>query len=270
MSVAHGDDLATYAAQGLLLKSDGIVKTLGYGANDFPSGVFDAGNYKGAQYAIPWSVTPLGLYVNNAVLKKAGIDPAAIPTDKAAYLKALDALKAAGMQGEWVDGYVFTGTFEFESLIWQMGGQLYNKDVTAGDLQLRRRRAGPDLDDRPGQEGPQPGERRPGRQLQRPHQPARPPSTGTASGRPPTTALPKVEWTAAPVPQIGTQKARLVELDRLGLPGQQGRGQEQDGRGGDVREVDERPLAGWAGTGELPADNTVRNNPIAASRHTRT
>ena len=36
VSVAHGDDLATYAAQGLLLKSDSIVKTLGYRRERLP------------------------------------------------------------------------------------------------------------------------------------------------------------------------------------------------------------------------------------------
>ena len=38
VAVAHGDDIATYAAQGLLLKADSIVKSLGYKASDFPRG----------------------------------------------------------------------------------------------------------------------------------------------------------------------------------------------------------------------------------------
>src|ERR1700709_2022905 len=38
VAVAHGDDVATYAAQGLLLKSDSIVKSLGYSPGDFPPG----------------------------------------------------------------------------------------------------------------------------------------------------------------------------------------------------------------------------------------
>ena len=33
-------------------------------------------------------------------------------------------------EGNVDDGYVFTGTFEFQSLIWQFGGDLYNEDVT--------------------------------------------------------------------------------------------------------------------------------------------
>ncbi|MGH1526320.1 ABC transporter substrate-binding protein [Leifsonia sp. L25] len=115
VAVGHGDDIATYAAQGLVLKSDNIVKSLGCKASDFPEGLLDAGKYNGGQYAVPWSVTPLGLYVNKDVLQKAGVDANAIPQDKASYLAALDKLKAAGVQGEWVDGYVFTGTFEFEA-----------------------------------------------------------------------------------------------------------------------------------------------------------
>ena len=263
VSVAHGDDLATYAAQGLLLKSDGIVKTLGYGESDFPAGVFNAGNYKGAQYAIPWSVTPLGLYVNNAVLKKAGLDPAALPTDKAGYLKALDALKAAGVQGEWVDGYVFTGTFEFESLIWQFGGELYNKDVTQAtfnsDAGVQALTWMTDL-------------------IKNGHSPAnvaqdgnfnalvaaRRPSTGTACGRPPTTRCRRSSWTAAPVPQIGTQKAVWSSSTHWIFLGQQGRGQEQDGRGGDVRQVDERQLRRLGGHRRTAGRQHGPQRPVAA------
>ena len=38
VAVLHGDDLATYAAQNLLLNADGIVDGLGYDADDFPPG----------------------------------------------------------------------------------------------------------------------------------------------------------------------------------------------------------------------------------------
>ena len=266
VSVAHGDDLATYAAQGLLLKSDGIVKTLGYGANDFPAGVFNAGNYKGAQYAIPWSVTPLGLYVNTAVLKKAGIDPAAIPTDKAGYLKALDALKAAGVQGEWADGYVFTGTFEFESLIWQMGGQLYNKDVTQAtfnsDAGVQALTWMTDL-------------------IKKGHSPANVAQDGNfnalVSGKTAfnwngvwqTTndALAKVDWTAAPVPQIGTQKAVWSSSTHWIFPANKGGDPNKTAAAATFVKWMNDNSAGWADTGELPADNTVRNNPSLVKAH---
>ena len=138
------------------------------------------------------------------------------------------------MQGEWADGYVFTGTFEFESLIWQMGGQLYNKDVTQAtfnsDAGVQALTWMTDL-------------------VKNGHSPANVAQDGNfnalVSGKTAfnwngvwqTTndALSKVDWTAAPVPQIGTAEGGLVELDALDLPGQQGRGPQQDGRGGDVR-----------------------------------
>src|SRR5579875_1843462 len=130
LTVAHGDDIATYAAQGLLLNADAIVKDLGYKSSDFPPGLFDHGVYQSHQYGIPWSVTPLGLYVNKSVLQKAGISPTDIPADKTTYEADLAKLRSKGIQGEWVDGYVFTGTFEFESLLWQYGGDLFDKDVS--------------------------------------------------------------------------------------------------------------------------------------------
>src|SRR5579875_2181892 len=46
LTVAHGDDIATYAAQGLLLNADAIVKDLGYKSSDFPPGLFDHGVYQ--------------------------------------------------------------------------------------------------------------------------------------------------------------------------------------------------------------------------------
>ncbi|MDQ1555200.1 MAG: multiple sugar transport system substrate-binding protein, partial [Actinomycetota bacterium] len=206
VAVLHGDDIATYAAQGLLLKSDAIVKSLGYADADFPTGLLKAGNYQGSQYAIPWSVTPLGLYINKDVLKKAGLDENAVPTDQASYVKALDALKAKGVQGEWVDGFVFTGTFEFESLVWQFGGQLYNSDVSKAtfnsDAGVKALTWMSDL-------------------VKKGYSPAKVAQDGNINAliggktafnwngvwQTTNDAFSKVSWTAAPVPQIGTQKA---------------------------------------------------------------
>jgi len=206
VAVAHGDDVATYAAQGLLLEADAIIDDLGYTADDFPEGLMDAGAYSGSQYGIPWSVTPLGLYVNNDVLKSAGIDPATVPTDKEGYMAALETLKAAGIQGEWVDGYVFTGTFEFQSLLWQFGGDLYNEDVTEAtfnsDAGVQALTHMTDLVDQG-------------------YSPANVAQDGNIKGllsgqtaynwngvwQTTNEAFDALDWTAAAVPQIGTEKA---------------------------------------------------------------
>jgi len=266
VAVAHGDDLATYAAQGLLQKSDSIVSTLGYQASGFPTGVFAAGNYKGAQYAIPWSVTPVGLYANTSVLKKAGLDAAALPTDKAGYLKTLDTLKKAGIQGEWVDGYVFTGTFEFESLLWQMGGDLYNKDVSKAtfnsDAGVQALTWMTDL-------------------IKQGYSPANVAQDGNinalVSGKTAmnwngvwqTTndALLKTEWTAVPVPQIGTEKAVWSSSTHWIFPANRGQDPNKTSAAATFVKWMNDHSAGWADTGELPADNTVRNNPALLKAH---
>ena len=43
--------------------------------------------------------------------------------------------------------FQFTGAFQFESLLWQFGGDLFSDDVDQGHLGLRGRRQGADVDD---------------------------------------------------------------------------------------------------------------------------
>ena len=258
VAVLHGDDLATYAAQNLLLNADGIVEGLGYDAGDFPPEVYDKGNYDGVQYAVPWSVTPLGLYVNKTVLAEAGITE--IPTDQESYLAALEALKGVGVQGEWVDGYVFTGTFEFQSLIWQFGGDLYNEDVTeatfnseagvqaltwmtdlvadgyspanvAADANIKALIAGD--------------------------------TAFNWNGVWQTTneAFEGVDWAAAPVPQIGDEQAVWSSSTHWVFPANKGQNEDKTAAAAVfVKWMNDNSL-GWAETGELPADNTVREDP---------
>ena len=49
IAVGHGEDVATYAAQGLLLKSDDVVGALGYSGDDFPEGAMRAKTHRATQ-----------------------------------------------------------------------------------------------------------------------------------------------------------------------------------------------------------------------------
>lgn len=264
VAVLHGDDLATYAAQNLLQPADDIVKNLGYTADDFPPGVYDKGNYNDKQYAVPWSVTPLGLYVNKTVLGKAGITE--IPTDRESYLDALEKLKAAGVKGEWVDGYVFTGTFEFESLIWQFGGQLYNDDVTEATFNSE---AGvealtwmTDL-------------------IKDGYSPANVAQDGNIKAllagqtafnwngvwQTTNSAFEGLDWAAAPVPQIGSEKAVWSSSTHWVFPANKGQDKNKTAAAATfVKWMNDHSL-GWAETGELPASNTVREDPKLLSTY---
>ncbi|MEN2741805.1 ABC transporter substrate-binding protein [Microbacterium sp. X-17] len=260
VAVGHGDDIATYAAQGLVLKADSIVKSLGYSASDFPAGLMDAGKYNGAQYAVPWSVTPLGLYVNKDVLQKAGVDPSSIPADKTSYEAALAKLKAAGVQGEWVDGYVFTGTFEFESLLWQYGGDLFDKPVTKAtfnsDAGVKALTWMTDL-------------------IKNGHSPANVAQDGNINAliagktafnwngvwQTTNTAFGKLNWQAVAVPQIGTQKAVWSSSTHWMFMNNKGQDKNKTAAAATFVKWMNDNSADWPKTGELPAKNSVRDDP---------
>lgn len=264
VAVLHGDDLATYAAQKLLLGADDIVKGLGYSADDFPKGVFEAGDYKGTQYAIPWSVTPLGLFVNKTVLGKAGITD--IPTDQESYTAALEALKNVGVQGEWVDGYVFTGTFEFESLLWQFGGDLYNDDVTEAtfnsDAGVQALTWMTDL-------------------VKNGYSPANVAQDGNIKAllagqtafnwngvwQTTNSAFGDLDWAAAPVPQIGTEKGVWSSSTHWVFPANKGQNKDKTSAAATFVKWMNDNSAGWAETGELPAANDVRNDPALVEKY---
>lgn len=259
LTVAHGDDIATYGAQGLLLKGDSIAKELGYSASDFPPGLYEAAQYQGAQYGIPWSVTPLGLYANKDVLQKAGLSTT-LPATAEEYTKALDSLKSKGVQGEWVDGYVFTGTFQFQTLLWQFGGELYNKDVTkatynsaAGQKALQWM-----VD-----------------HVKKGYSPAKVAQDGNINAliggktafnwngiwQTSNTALLEKNWAAAPVPQIGTQKAVWSSSTDWAFVNNKGQDKNKTQAAATFVQWMNDNSKVWAGGGELPAANEVRNDP---------
>lgn len=260
VAVAHGDDIATYAAQGLLLKSDEIVKSLGYDAASFPEGLLTAGNYKGSQYGIPWSVTPLGFFINKDVLRAAGLDPENVPTDKDSYMKVLAELKAAGVAGEWVDGYFFSGVMEFKSLLWQFGGDPYNADVTKATFNSEAGvKALTHMTDL----------------VKEGYSPANVAQDGNinalVSGKTAfhwngiwqTTneALAKTDWTAAPAPQIGTEKAVWSSSTHWTFANNKNQDTNETAAAATFVKWMNDHSKDWASTGELPAQNTVRNDP---------
>jgi len=258
VAVLNGGDVATYAAQNLLLPVDDLIKDFGYTAEDFPPRLLDQSNYDGTQYGIPYSVTPLGLYVNKDVLAAGGVTD--IPTDKDTYLAALDTLKTAGIQGEWVDGYYFTGTMEFESLVWQFGGELYNDDITEAtfnsDAGVEALTWMTDL-------------------VNDGYSPANVAQDGNIKAliagetafnwngiwQTSNSALTDLDWTAAPLPQIGDQKAAWSSSSHWLFPANKGQDSNETAAAATfVKWMNDHSLA-WAETGELPAANSVREDP---------
>jgi multiple sugar transport system substrate-binding protein len=130
LGIMHVDQLATNAARNVVLPLDDVASSLALTETAFSKPVWQAGVYNNKRYGIPLDVHPLALFYNKQVMEQAGLDPNKPPANAQEYTAALDALKSKGIQGHWVSPFPFTGTFQFESLTWQFGGQLFDEQAS--------------------------------------------------------------------------------------------------------------------------------------------
>ncbi|MBM2622211.1 ABC transporter substrate-binding protein [Actinoplanes sp. LDG1-06] len=130
VGVMHVDHVATNAARGVILPLEDLAKALNFKAEDFSPPVWNAGVYNNTRYAIPLDVHPLGFFYNKTVMEKGGLDPEKPPTTDDEYQAALESMKAKGIQGDWVTPFEFTGSMQFQSLLWQFGGNLFDDGAT--------------------------------------------------------------------------------------------------------------------------------------------
>ena len=133
IGIMHLDQIATHAARGVIAPLDPVVQTLGYTADNFVPTVWDAGAWQDQRYGIPLDIHPLGFYYNEDLLEQAGISGP--PTNGDEFMSALEALAAEGIQGHWISPILFTGGLEFQSLLPQFGGSMYdaeNRQATWG------------------------------------------------------------------------------------------------------------------------------------------
>lgn len=129
IAVMHMDQLATFAARGVITELDDVAKALELNEGDFAPTVWKGGLYHDKRYGIPLDMHPLGFYYNKGVMQKAGLDPNKPPTTREEYEAALTELKKSGVQGFWVSPFQFTGGMSFYSLVHQWGGTLFDQDV---------------------------------------------------------------------------------------------------------------------------------------------
>jgi multiple sugar transport system substrate-binding protein len=126
----HVDQLGTNAARGVIIPLDEVADALGLEESDFDPTVWNAGIYDGQRFGIPLDIHPIALYYNKGLMEEAGLDPNRPPQTRDEYESALEELRGNGIQGSWVSPFPFTGTMQFESLLWQFGGDLYNEGAT--------------------------------------------------------------------------------------------------------------------------------------------
>ena len=130
VAIMHLNQLATNAARTVILPLDDVAENLKLTESDFNPIVWQGGEYNGQRYGIPLDVHPLGFYYNKKVMEQGGLDPESPPTTNDEYMAAVEDLKAKGIEGSWVSPFLFTGGLQWESLVWQFGGDLYSDDGT--------------------------------------------------------------------------------------------------------------------------------------------
>lgn len=123
--------VATNAARGVIMPLDEVADRLELTEDDFAATVWRSGIFAGERYSIPLDVWPDSLFYNRRVLADAGLDPDDPPRDRDTYESALATLKDRGIAGHWLPAVDPQGVGRgFDSLQWQMGGELYDDEGT--------------------------------------------------------------------------------------------------------------------------------------------
>ena len=127
VGIMHNDDLATNAARQVIQPLDDVAAALKLSEADFAPIAWNGGLYKDKRYGIPLDIHPAGLYYNQTVMEKAGLDPEKAPTTGDELMAMLDACKSKGIQGMWTSA-VNANDLPGQTLLYQYGGKMVNDD----------------------------------------------------------------------------------------------------------------------------------------------
>jgi multiple sugar transport system substrate-binding protein len=263
LGIMHIDALALNAARGVITPLDDLAQEVNLDANDFAPVVWDAGVFREQRYGIPLDVHPLGLYYNKGVMQQAGLDPNAPPTTRDALMAALERLKAGGVRGYWLTPLAVS-SWHFQSLLWQHGGSPYNEDVTAAtwnsDAGVEALTWMTDLV-KAGHSPESVGEDADVIAFQNNENAFHVNGVWMINSFKESAQESGLQWGVAPLPQIGEQPAVWANSHNFVLMTQR--------RADDNRRQAAKAFIGWmitnsalwAQAGQVPASNTVRNDP---------
>jgi len=127
IAIVHADQVATQVYRNILRPMDDLVTETGIVGEDFPEGVWNAGQVNDSRYAIPLDIHPMTMFVNMDLLAEAGFDAAPATAEEFA------AVAAALTSGD-NNGFMLTSGFPirqiFETMLYQYGGTSFNEDGT--------------------------------------------------------------------------------------------------------------------------------------------
>ena len=262
IGLMHNDDLATNAARQVIIPLDDVATALNLTDADFPAIAWGGGLYQDKRYGIPLDVHPAGLFYNKTVLEKVGADPEKPPTTGDELMAILDQCKSKGVQGMWTSALsgILYGLAS-QTLIYQYGGKMVNDDgLTVG------------FGDEPGVKSITWWKSL----IDNGHSPKNAAEDGNFVSftndksafmingpwnTTPLNAIKKLQWGAAPVPNIGGTEAVWAGSHQFVLP-RQLKPDENKAIASRVfvNWISQQSLT-WADAGMVPARNSVRENP---------
>ncbi len=127
VAIVHADQIATHVYRNILRPIDSIVEEVGIVGEDFPEGVWAAGQVGDSRYSIPLDIHPMTMFVNMDMLEAAGITE--VPATAEEFEAAAAAMTAHGNYGFFITaGFPIRQIFEM--LLYQFGGTSFNEDGT--------------------------------------------------------------------------------------------------------------------------------------------
>jgi multiple sugar transport system substrate-binding protein len=127
VAIIHADQVASQAFRNVLRPIDSLIEQMAISGDDFPEGVWAAGEVSGSRYAIPLDIHPMTMFYNADLVEQYGV--AGEPMTREEFEQA-----AAAMTDTENFGFMITTGFPvaqiFQMLLHQFGGSEFNADGT--------------------------------------------------------------------------------------------------------------------------------------------
>lgn len=127
VAILHADQVATHVFRNMLRPIDDLVVEMGITGDDYPEGVWNAGEVAGHRYSIPLDIHPMTAFYNADLFTAAGFD--APPMTGEEFLAVAAAITSGDNKG-----FDITGGFPvqqiFQQMLHQFGGTEFNADGT--------------------------------------------------------------------------------------------------------------------------------------------
>ena len=128
------EDFNTFSSIGILKNLDSLIaQDRSFDSDDYYQGSYDAGNFKGSQFALPYESVPTLMFVNKTLLKKEGIK---MPDNKWTWDEFYNICKKVtkDTDGDGKIDQFGVYNYDWKDAVYSNGGNLFNQNGTQCNL----------------------------------------------------------------------------------------------------------------------------------------